>query len=90
MASSFWGHKMRDEDKTKDQLISELEALRQRIAELEALKIECKLAEEALRGSEKEVLNGQKGIVRNSPSFRKISKADGPTSCSLDEDRTEL
>ncbi len=33
---------MRDEDKTKDQLISELEALRQRIAELEALKIECK------------------------------------------------
>jgi hypothetical protein len=42
MASSFWGHKMRDEDKIKDQLISELEALRQRIAELEGLKIECK------------------------------------------------
>ena len=41
-----------DEGKTKEQLISELVALRQRLAELETLETERKLAEEALRESE--------------------------------------
>ena len=40
---------MKDEDKTKEQLIGELVALRQRIAELEAPETERQRAEEALR-----------------------------------------
>jgi PAS domain S-box-containing protein len=39
---------MRDEDKTKEQLINELAELRQRITELEALETKRKRAEEAL------------------------------------------
>jgi two-component system cell cycle sensor histidine kinase/response regulator CckA len=40
--------KMKDKDKTKEQLIAELAELRQSIAELEALEKELKLTEEAL------------------------------------------
>jgi HD-GYP domain-containing protein (c-di-GMP phosphodiesterase class II) len=40
---------MKDDKKTKDQLINELAKLRQRIAELETSEIECKKAEKALR-----------------------------------------
>ena len=36
---------MRDEDKTKEQLVNELAELRQRITELEALETERKRAE---------------------------------------------
>jgi two-component system, cell cycle sensor histidine kinase and response regulator CckA len=43
---------MQDEDKSKQQLIIELKALRQRVAESEKDKTERKLAEEALRESE--------------------------------------
>jgi len=43
---------LQDEAKTKEQLISELAALRQRVAELEALGSERKRMEEALRESE--------------------------------------
>jgi len=43
---------MKDEDKTKHQLISELAELRQRVAELEAAENERKRTEEALRESE--------------------------------------
>ena len=43
---------MRDKNKTKVQLISELAELRQRMAELEASEIKRKRAEEALRESE--------------------------------------
>ena len=43
---------MKDERKTKEQLINELAELRQRIAELEALETERRRAEEALRESE--------------------------------------
>ncbi len=39
---------MKDSEKTKDQLISELTSLRQRISELEALETERRQAEEAL------------------------------------------
>ena len=43
---------MKDQDKTKEQLIKELAELRQRAAELEAADTERKRAEEALRESE--------------------------------------
>ncbi len=43
---------MKDEVKTKEQLIAKLAQMRQRIAELEAAEIERKRAEEALRESE--------------------------------------
>ena len=43
---------MRDEDKTKEQLIGELARLRQCAAELETTQSECRRAEEALRESE--------------------------------------
>lgn len=43
---------MKDIDKTKEQLIEELGALRQRLSEFEAAEVERKRAEEALRQSE--------------------------------------
>lgn len=43
---------MKDEDKTKDQLIAELVAMRQQVAFLEKLEIQHKQTEEALRESE--------------------------------------
>ncbi len=43
---------MHDEDKPKEQLIIELHELRERVAELEMDKAECKRAEEALLKSE--------------------------------------
>jgi len=43
---------MKDEDKTKEQLIDELAAMRQRIAEIKKPEAERKWADEALRGSE--------------------------------------
>ena len=43
---------MGDEDKTREQLLSELAGLRQRVAELEKLETERKRMEEALRESE--------------------------------------
>jgi PAS domain S-box-containing protein len=43
---------MKDENKTKGQLVNELAELRQRVAALEALEAERKQAEEALRDSE--------------------------------------
>ena len=43
---------MKDEEKTKEQLRSELEVLRQRVVELKGLKVEHKQAEQALRESE--------------------------------------
>jgi len=44
---------MKDEDKTKDELINELVELRQRIAEIEALETEQKKTEELLRNAER-------------------------------------
>jgi prefoldin subunit 5 len=44
---------LKNEDKTKKQLINELAGLRQRITELEASEANSKQAEEALKKSEK-------------------------------------
>ena len=43
---------MKDQNKTRAQLLSELAELRQRVTELETAEAERKLAEEALRASE--------------------------------------
>ena len=45
----------KDEDKTKEQLVSELEDIRQRVAVLEASEVERKRTEEALRESEEKL-----------------------------------
>ncbi len=45
---------MRDQDKTKEQLLNELAEMRQRVSQLQAADTERKRAEEALRESERE------------------------------------
>ena len=57
---------MKDSDKTQQQLMSELAQMQQRITELEALEIERRQAQEALRESEREkttILNAISDIV---------------------------
>jgi len=44
---------MKDEDKAKEQLVSELEEMRQCLAQLEASETECRRAEKALQESER-------------------------------------
>ena len=51
---------MRDEDKTKEQVITELNELRQRIAFFEASEIEHKRTEKKLRQSERELFIGNR------------------------------
>jgi PAS domain S-box-containing protein len=53
---------MKDRDKSKEQLISELAELRQRVAELEAAETEREQAEEALRESERRFRDLFEGI----------------------------
>lgn len=43
---------MKDEDKSKEQLISELDRLRYKVAELKGLEARCRIEEQALRTSE--------------------------------------
>jgi PAS domain S-box-containing protein len=64
---------MKDERKTKKQLVNELAELRQRIAELEALETERKRAEEALRRREREI----RVIAENVPALFSYVDADG-------------
>ena len=51
---------MRDQDKTKDQLVTEVEQLRQRVAELETAKTERKRAEEEKAQLEEQLRQAQK------------------------------
>jgi len=46
---------MRDKDKTKERLVKELSEMRQRIAELEALELDCRRAEVEVRQREEEL-----------------------------------
>jgi PAS domain S-box-containing protein len=61
---------MKDEDKTKEQLVHELKKMRQRVVELETTEAERKRAEEALRQSE----NKYKTLLENLP--QKIFQKD--------------
>ena len=67
---------MRDADKTKDQLISDLRVLRQRVDEEKKEKVEHKLVEEALRRSEEKFRhvfeNAPVGIFHNSVNGKLI------------------
>jgi hypothetical protein len=68
--------KMKDEEKTKEQLRSELEALRRRVVELEGLKVERKQAEQ-MKGMVNELValvGGSKGAERGTTSAPKTSK----------------
>ncbi len=56
---------MRDEHKTKKQLIDELVKIRQRVAELETSETECKVAEDRLRVLSSIVDQSSEGIVLN-------------------------
>jgi PAS domain S-box-containing protein len=59
----FKRDKMKEEDKTKKQLINELTELKKRIAELEQSKTECNYAEEVLRNRK----NKYKTLIENLP-----------------------
>jgi len=66
--------KVKDEDKTKEQFIHELVALRQRIAELEALEAENKRAEQETRAyAESIVETVREGLVVLDANLRVIS-----------------
>ncbi|RLB23812.1 MAG: hypothetical protein DRG73_04810 [Deltaproteobacteria bacterium] len=65
---------MEDEEKTKEQLLTELSELRQRIAELETLEVKRKQAEDAMRQSENE--------------YRTIFETTGTATIIIEEDTT--
>ena len=57
---------MRDEEKTKDQLIKEMQKMREKVAGLEEVKLECKQVEEKLKQSYKrlqKIIEGTAHII---------------------------
>jgi GAF domain-containing protein len=69
---------MKDERKTKEQLINELVEMRQRIAELEASETERKRAEEALRRSLEETAHNQRLLLALSQAAQAVQRARTP------------
>jgi len=63
---------MKDQDKTKEQLISELTDLRQRIAELEASETGRKLAEEGQRRALAEALEATHALQESEEKYSKL------------------
>jgi len=66
---------MKDEEKTKDQLMKELVELRERINELETVEIKHKQIEEELRKER----DFSKTLIQSSPTFFVAIDADGKT-----------
>ncbi|MBM3119063.1 MAG: PAS domain S-box protein [Chloroflexi bacterium] len=64
---------MKDTDKTKEQLVKELELLRQRVAKLEAAQAECERIAEELRSSAEEFSSS---LLENSPNPILVINAD--------------
>ena len=54
---------MKDKDKTKEQLVSELEEMRQQLAELDVARSKVELTEEILKESEEKY----RSIIENMP-----------------------
>ena len=84
---------MKDEDKTKKQLINELTELRQRIAELQASEAERKRAEAALRESEqryRQIFGGIGDAVMVYSSQGRFLDCNGATLQRLGYSREEL
>jgi PAS domain S-box-containing protein len=73
MTTSFAKYKMRDRDKTKEQLSHELESLRKRVEELSALHQEQKKALESLKAMEQKYTQ----LVENSPDIIYMLDPDG-------------
>ena len=65
---------MKDERKTKKQLISELVEVRQRVAELESLEVERKQAEESQREALAEALRATNALRESEERFRTVSE----------------
>ncbi len=63
---------MKDENKTKEQLINELRELRQRIIELERLKTERQRAEAALRESEERYRKAEETLRESEEKYRHL------------------
>jgi PAS domain-containing protein len=67
---------MKDKDKTKAQLISELEELRQRVGEFEASEIDLKRAEKTLQQREESfrslVERAEKALHQSEERFRSL------------------
>jgi PAS domain S-box-containing protein len=64
---------MKDERKTKKQLINELVEMRQRVAELESLRVECKQAEESQQ-TLTEALQAASALRESEERFRAVSE----------------
>jgi len=78
------GKKMKDEEKTREQLINELVELRQRFAEMEALEVRRKKAEDFVAVSKETILNSLMEHVIHQSTEMKILWANRAACESVD------
>ena len=77
---------MRDENKTKEQLINELRELRQRIIELEKSRNERKIAAEALRKTEEKCRRAEEALRESEERYRHLVENINEVLYALDRD----
>lgn len=77
---------MRDENKTKEQLINELRELRQRIIELEKTRNERKIAAEALRKIEEKCRLAEEALQESEERYRHLVENINEVIYALDRD----